>query len=234
MFGDGVLMLGKGDGTFHMGWLTKTYYPPFGIVYGDFNGDGKLDLAYIGFDPNNPNNPPREVRVMLGDGTGKFHLGSAFWDTTGLGFRWLAAGDFNGDGKLDLAVIRGPKLDMFLGNGDGTFRHSMERPFPGTGNGQMIVAGDFNGDGKLDLVAMDQNEDIYLLFGKQDGSFRYPAMPITVGGGGAAQCRCRVSSLTISIMMASSILPDATVPRTESAYFLATAMGPFSSRPSPL
>jgi hypothetical protein len=179
MFGDGLLMLGKGDGTFKIGWSTGTYYAPFGIVYGDFNGDGKLDLAYIGFDPNNPYNPPREFRVMLGDGTGKFYKGSAYWDATGLGYQWLAAGDFNGDGKLDLAVVRGPKLDIFLGNGDGTFRRSMERPFPGSGNGVNLVAGDFNGDGKLDLVTEDEFGNTYFLAGRGDGTFRYPGTRLT-------------------------------------------------------
>jgi hypothetical protein len=178
MFGDGILMLGKGDGTFHMGWFTKSQYPPFGIVYGDFNGDGKLDLAYMGFDPQNPTNPPKTVRIMLGDGTGRFLQGGLLRDLTGLGFRWLAAGDFNGDGKLDLAVVRGSKLDMYLGNGDGTFRYLGQRLFPGRGLGEIILPSDFNGDGKLDLVTYDQYGDLYILLGKGDGTFRYQAIAV--------------------------------------------------------
>jgi|ERR1700722_19582489 hypothetical protein len=70
-------------------------------------------------------------KMMQGDGTGRFHGVWSRWDNTGLGFQWLATGDFNGDGKLDLAVVRGYKLDIFLGNGDGTFLNFVELAIPG-------------------------------------------------------------------------------------------------------
>src|SRR5580704_16519393 len=69
------------------------------VVIADFNGDGKPDLAYIAFDAKNPYNPPREFVVMLGDGTGSFQKGSTYWDKPDIGYRYLAAGDFNGDGS---------------------------------------------------------------------------------------------------------------------------------------
>ena len=64
----------------------------------------------------------------------------------------IVAGDFNGDGKLDLAVTDsgGNAVLVLLGNGDGTFQPPITIA---VGNGpDAIVAGDFNNDGKLDLA----------------------------------------------------------------------------------
>jgi hypothetical protein len=174
LFGDGTVWLGDGDGSFDVGWSSLTYYPPFGATYGDFNGDGKLDLAYIGFDKSNPNNPPRNLRVMLGDGTGRFHKSWSVWDYSGWGFYWLATGDFNRDGTLDVAVVQYSKIAIFLGNGDGTFRHFVELPLATTAAVEHLFVGDFNGDGKLDLITDDQFGNVYLRVGKGDGTFRLP------------------------------------------------------------
>jgi|HubBroStandDraft_6_1064221.scaffolds.fasta_scaffold00377_5 hypothetical protein len=80
---------------------------------------------------------------------------------------------------LDLAVAADQKVEMFSGNGDGTFQYVWERTFPGMGNGVSIFAGDFNGDGILDLLTEDQYGDVYLLLGKGDGTFRHPGTAIT-------------------------------------------------------
>jgi hypothetical protein len=69
----------------------------------------------------------------------------------------LVAGDFNGDGKLDLAVSTGATLSILLGKGDGTFNVTTfptTAQFVGT-----LVAGDFNGDGRLDLA---ENSPLYI------------------------------------------------------------------------
>ena len=62
---------------------------------GDFNGDGKLDLAVANADSNN-------VSILLGTGTGSFGAATNFG--VGTGPRSVAVGDFTGDGTLDLAV----------------------------------------------------------------------------------------------------------------------------------
>jgi hypothetical protein len=176
------LRLGNGDGTFRFGSIAgRNYRSPFGIVYGDFNGDGNLDIAYVSGDSNNLGTG-KQIVVMLGDGTGKFTLGSTL--TSWRGFSFLAVGDFNGDGKLDIAAAQGTTLGIYLGNGDGSFSPFKTYPFPGSGNGKYaagdaIVAADFNSDGKLDLLTLDQYGDMYVLFGKGDGTFGSPPTLIT-------------------------------------------------------
>ena len=62
------------------------------------------------------------------------------------------AGDFNGDGRIDLAVANSGSNDVsvLLGNGDGTFQRQVD--LRGGVRADAIVAGDFNGDGRLDLA----------------------------------------------------------------------------------
>ena len=66
----------------------------------------------------------------------------------------VAIGDFNGDGKADLAVghLAGNNVSVLLGNGDGTFQAAVNYA---AGSGPRSVAiGDFNGDGKADLAGV--------------------------------------------------------------------------------
>jgi hypothetical protein len=92
----------------------------------------------------------------------------------------VATADFNGDGKLDLAVPNESLDNVFilLGNGDGTFQSPVEYA---TGNGpQFLVIGDFNSDGNLDLAICNVFDGtVSILLGNGDGTFQghldYPA-----------------------------------------------------------
>jgi len=147
----------------------------FGL--GDFNGDGKLDLAV----PNN--GIPFTVSILLGNGNGTFTeaLGSPF--AVGTNPSHAAVGDFNGDGKLDLAVTDGTDRNIWilLGNGAGQFTLAGS-PIP-AGYSTTLAVGDFNGDGKLDIAAESYDtNDVFILLGNGNGTFTEAlGSPIAVG-----------------------------------------------------
>ena len=88
---------------------------------------------------------------------------------------WVTAGDFNGDGKKDLATSnRGSNdVSVLLGNGDGTFQAA--RSFPAGGGASYVGVGDFNRDGIQDLVTADYNTGtVSVLRGVGDGTFLAP------------------------------------------------------------
>jgi hypothetical protein len=95
--------------------------------------------------------------------------------------RYVVTGDFNADGKLDLAVASLSAASILLGNGDGTFAPAT--PFA-TGSGAVCVAtADLNHDGKLDLVTANQSAGtMSVLLGNGDGSFQ-PKIDIYVSLG---------------------------------------------------
>jgi hypothetical protein len=167
-----AIFAGNGSGSFQeQVTLGPLGYGIGGVAYGDFNGDGIEDVVYVSGNPNLPFNEA-QLSVMLGDGNGQYHLGSTFG-----GYAYaIAVGDFNGDGKLDIAAIDG-NLNIYLGNGDGTFQQGQNFAF----GGGSVFAGDFNGDGKLDLVVESPNilssEGVLaLLVGNGDGTFQDPVV----------------------------------------------------------
>jgi hypothetical protein len=163
------VMLGNGDGTFQAAKLSTGVNSPFGIAAGDFNGDGKIDLAVSG---TNLSDFTEQTYILLGNGDGTFQApGSPV-----PGNELVSTVDLNGDGKLDLVVWATPFIETFLGNGDGTFspRATYVEPIEQL-EGALAIA-DFNGDGKLDIT--DGN---LMMFGKGDGSFQnVPALLLNV------------------------------------------------------
>jgi FG-GAP-like repeat/Bacterial Ig-like domain (group 3) len=178
--GGGIeVWLGNGDGTFK-GGIESPVNPALFFAFvtvGDFNGDGKADLAVANYPDSG--NGPGSVIILLGNGDGTF-LQAADNPATGNEPLSMVAGDFNGDGNLDLAVANSGSntLTILLGNGDGTFTAAAS---PATGSSPCsVVTGDFNGDGKLDLAVTNASSNtVSILLGNGDGTFTAAASPAT-------------------------------------------------------
>ncbi|HVI06756.1 MAG TPA: FG-GAP-like repeat-containing protein [Candidatus Binatia bacterium] len=194
------VLLGNGDGTFQpaVSYISGGQ-GTLGLALADVNGDGFLDLI----DADNcaaGNCSNGSVSVFLGNGNGTFQNPVTY--TLGAeGAVYVAAGDLNGDGKLDLAVVSScvssstcasGGLSVLLGNGDGTFQaavtYSTTAP-DATG----VAIGDINGDGHMDLAVSNSCSNsnncdagsINIFLGNGDGTFQ-AAVGYGSGGNNAA------------------------------------------------
>ena len=127
------------------------------MAVGDFNRDGKLDLVVANLVNNSGG--AGSMGVLLGNGDGTFQPVVNY----GLGSNpdSVAIGDFNGDGKLDLAVANSggygnpASMKLLLGNGNGTFQPALEFVGAGSPNPSSLAVGDFIGHGRLDVAVAD-------------------------------------------------------------------------------
>jgi hypothetical protein len=158
-----AVFLGKANGEFQSPASYSTGYFTSGIVTGDFNNDGILDLVAMSQDGT--------IAVFLGNGDGTFQTPKT--DTIGGLPVAIVLGDFNRDGILDFATIDyfANTTSISLGNGDGTF----QPPVPyavGSGPYDMATA-DFTGDGYQDLAVVNDNDNtVSVLLGNGDGTFQ--------------------------------------------------------------
>jgi hypothetical protein len=170
---DVLVFLGKGDGTFEAALDSNATSSQYSLAVGDFNGDGKPDLAVIVEGGN--------LSVMLGLGNGKFAKPTQSF-TVGTEADSIAVGDFNKDGKLDVVVSNfgepgfGPSsISLLLGNGDGTLQPQTHLPLPPNAGPWEVVVADLNGDGNLDIVSSNNNESYLSIYlGNGDGTFQQP------------------------------------------------------------
>ncbi|OLE97270.1 MAG: hypothetical protein AUG75_10295 [Cyanobacteria bacterium 13_1_20CM_4_61_6] len=160
------ILLGNGDGTFPSGATLNTGDSPSAIAAGDFNGDGRVDLIVA-------NTADSTLTIFTGDGKGGFTpapLISAIGATDVVS---IVVADFDGDGRLDLAVANQSvsTISIFLGNGDATFRIT-STPALKLNRPSAISVGDFNGDGVPDLaIANRAGNTITIAQGRGDGTF---------------------------------------------------------------
>ena len=192
------IFTGVGDGTFQ----TASAYPtnsggahPYGIVAGDFNGDGSTDLAVVNV---NWSNGAADVGVLLNDTKGNFSslnnysLSSQAYEIT--------AADLNGDGFPELIVplynSNTSGVATFAGSNNGTFGSEVDVSLSNSLTTFMepyaVAVGDLNGDGKPDLAVTIEDyysyvQGIALVLGNGDGSFQTPTLIPTTAQAYATQ-----------------------------------------------
>ena len=154
------------------------------FVLADFRNSGHPDFLAIGLDPIY--STPPFLAFAANSGSGQF---GPLKTTTPAGAQGvIGVGDFNGDGKLDfvaassaLSSVNTTTCNMFLGNGDGTFRRGASQAFGGNVFRSPAAAyvEDFNRDGRSDLIVFLEdntgwtlNDDLFELLGNGDGTFQ--------------------------------------------------------------
>lgn len=176
------VLLGLGGGAFGAATNNDVGIGPQTIAVADLNGDGILDLAvadYGGFGA---------VWVLMGQAGGTF-AAAVGYPVTGHGVQGIAAGDLNGDGKLDLATSDWTLnlVCVLLGQGGGVFGSALT--YPAQDGVNNVTMGDFNQDGRLDLATANyhsNNASVYLNQTPDGGAFslgaatNYPTGPVAV------------------------------------------------------
>jgi hypothetical protein len=177
----GTMLLGYGDGTFAGSPFVPAGTSALGVlgqggVTGDFNGDGRQDVAVFSQDT---------IYVLLGDGTGKLAVANTYILPTVI--QSVATADLRNDGRLDLVIITNDTsnnwiLNVMLGGGDGSF--APPATYPQGVPGAAIALADFNGDRLPDLAAIS-NGELQVFLGKGDGTFAAPVSHFAGTGPGS-------------------------------------------------
>ncbi|MCX7916781.1 MAG: VCBS repeat-containing protein, partial [bacterium] len=162
----------KESGIFSEPVHYQTGQNPRNVISADFNNDGILDLAVANKNSNN-------VSILIGKNDGSFNSAVNYNFAPAFGYDFspsdLVSGDFNKDGKIDIAVSNysGRIYGIMINNGDGTFAVNIYQTY-GISPCDSINSADFNRDGKLDILITSSNYPnggFLVLYGIGDGTF---------------------------------------------------------------
>jgi len=163
------------------------------VAVGDFNSDGKLDIAVVSDDDTQSDSTPN-FAVFLNNGSGGFTLGQTL-SITHVNLSAITA--FTVGGHTDLAICNqtAKSITLLVGSGSGTFTQTASYP---VGDSPVsIVSADFNGDGKADLaVANSTSANVSVLLGNGNDTFQDAVnTPVTNTPATGGPLKIRVSNL---------------------------------------
>jgi len=166
------VLLNNGDGTFTQVQTSVANTFVLGVAVGDFNSDGKLDVAFFG---------QSSFGVAFGKGDGTFSSFVTYATKNGLPIS-IAVGDFNGDRAPDVAIamLNDSAIQLFTNNGNGTFTDDGE--IPTCGNPASIVVADFNHDGNQDMAVACETSAVSVMLGDGHNGFRTSTIPAFIPG----------------------------------------------------
>ena len=143
------IRLGDGQGGFGEATVYDGGRAPVGLVAADLNGDDTLDLAVANW---NLAGQGGTISILSGNGGGTFRPRMSFEVPQTASFGYIAAGDLNGDGHVDLvsAFDSGNRVNVHINDGTGSFS-TAATPF--ATRPRIFALGDLNGDGRLDIAA---------------------------------------------------------------------------------
>ena len=148
------VFLGDGTGVFITQTTFSTGLSPRSLVVVDINQDQILDIATANFLGNS-------VSVLLGNADGRFSEQKTFLTGDGSSPNSIQSGDFDRDGKMDLAVANSgmSNIGLLIGYGNGVFRQDRIYTTGKNSYPDDIAVGDFNGDNRLDIISANFNDD---------------------------------------------------------------------------
>lgn len=173
--GSVTVFAGQGNGTIYAAYVARlSVYGSVGLAAGDLDGDGRVDLAVANYGTNAQGAQTVTVLRNLGAGGG-FDFATPVNVTVGDHVINVAIGDFNGDGRLDLAVSSAGNTEdynappdnrviVLYNQGGGTFGLNSALTLTAGLNPVGLTAVDLNGDGRLDLVSVNQNSNDVSVF----------------------------------------------------------------------
>jgi len=177
-----VVFRGQGDGSFDFNPSSSLagsrMASPLSLTVGDFNNDGKDDLAMSLEETSSSN---QSISILLaGSGNGLFEPVTLY--RAGFLPASIAEDDYNGDGKNDLAVVNNGSNDvsLLLGSGTGSFQAVLS--LPTDVNPSSVALGKFNGDGALDIAVTNFSGTVATWLGTGTGNFDFSTnKPVGLG-----------------------------------------------------